>query len=169
LSDTLAYVTRLVEAAARSDEDFAAELDATAPRVVQNLREFLGVISRGKAGLRLETGDFRCAISPVKANEAFQRVAGTITNEEEIDETGVFKGVLLDSWKFDFVTDANQSAGGKIDENLTEEQMVALNREFFNERCMAKLLKSTVLFKNGRVRTTYRLKGLSRLDQIPNT
>lgn len=165
LSDTLAHVTRLVEAAARSDEDFAAELDATAPRVIQNLRAFLEVISKGKAGLRLETGDFRCAISPLQANEAFQRVAGTLTNEEIVEETGIFKGVLLDSWKFDFVTDANHSVGGKIDENLTEEQVVALNREFFNERCKAELLKTTVLFKNGRVRTTYQLKDLSELEK----
>lgn len=162
LADTLAHVTRLVEASARSDEDFAAELDSTAPRVIQNLRGFLEVISKNKAGLRLETGDFRCSVDPVQANEAFQRVAGTITNEESVQESGVFKGVLLDSWKFDFLTDANHSVGGKIDDDLTEEQVVALNREFFNERCVATLLKTTVLFKNGRVRTTYQLKGLDK-------
>lgn len=162
LADTLAHVTRLVEASSRSDEDFAAELDSTAPRVIQNLREFLEVVSKNKAGLRLETGDFRCVVTPVQADEAFQRVAGTITNEETVEESGVFKGVLLDSWKFDFLTDSNHSVGGKIDENLTEEQVVALNREFFNERCEATLLKTTVLFKNGRVRTTYQLHGLTK-------
>lgn len=162
LADTLAHVTRLVEASSRSDEDFAAELDSTAPRVIQNLRGFLEVVSKNKAGLRMETGDFRCVVTPVQANEAFQRVAGTITNEETVEESGVFKGVLLDSWKFDFLTDSNHSVGGKIHENLTEEQVVALNREFFNERCEATLLKTTVLFKNGRVRTTYQLHGLTK-------
>ena len=33
LADTLAHVTKLVESSARSDEDFAAELDQTEPRV----------------------------------------------------------------------------------------------------------------------------------------
>lgn len=161
LADTLAHVTRLVEAASRSDEDFAAELDATAPRVIQNLRAFLEVIAKGKAGLRLETGDFRCTMNPIQANEAFNRVAGTITSDEAVEMAGVFKGVLLESWKFDFVTDENHSVGGKIDENLTEEQVIGLNREFFNERCLAALLKTTVLFKNGRVRTSYTLTGLA--------
>lgn len=161
LADTLAHVTRLIEAASRSDEDFAAELDATAPRVIQNLRAFLEVIAKGKAGLRLESGDFRCTMNPIQANEAFNRVAGTITSDEAVDMPGVFKGVLLESWKFDFVTDENQSVGGKIDENLTEEQVIGLNREFFNERCLASLLKTTVLFKNGRVRTSYTLTGLA--------
>jgi hypothetical protein len=160
LADTLAHVTRLVESAGLSDEDFAEELDETAPRVIQNLQEFLEVVAKGKAGLRLESGDFRCSMNPVEANEAFTRVAGTITNEELIKIPGVFKGVLLESWRFDFVTDDNHSVGGKIDENLTEEQMIGLSRQFFNERCQASLLKTTVIFKNGRERTTYTLNGL---------
>jgi hypothetical protein len=72
LADTLAHVTRLVEAAARSDEDFATELDQTAPRVIQKLREFLEVIAEGKAGLKLESGDYRCTMNPIQASEAFQ-------------------------------------------------------------------------------------------------
>ena len=129
------------------------------------LREFLEVIAKGKAGLRLESGDFRCTMNPIEANDAFNRVAGTITNDEQVKLPGVFKGVLLESWKFDFVTDENHSVGGKIDENLTEEQVIALNREFFNGRCLASLLKTTVLFKNGRVRTTHTLKGLETLSE----
>lgn len=160
LADTLAHVTRLVEAAARSDEDFAAELDSTAPRVIQNLRSFLEVVAKGKAGLRLETGDFRCSLNPVQANEAYERVAGTITNEETITLRGVHRGILLGSWKFDFTTDDGDQIGGKIGENLTEERAAELNSKFFNKNCDAVMLKSTVLFKNGRIRTTYTLQDL---------
>lgn len=166
LADTLAHVTKLVESSARSDEDFAAELNQTAPRVIQNLRQFLEVIAKGKAGLRLESGDYRCSMNPVEANEAFNRVAGTITNDEHVTIPGVFKGVLLESWKFNFVTEESHLLAGKIDENLTEEQVIDLNLKFFNKRCSASLLKTTVLFKNGRVRTTYTLKGLSELSLV---
>lgn len=165
LADTLAHVTKLVESSSRSDEDFAAELDETAPRVIQNLRQFLEVVAKGKAGLRLESGDYRCSMNPIEANEAFNRVASTITNDEPVDTPGVFEGVLLGDWKFNFITDDNHRMGGKIDENLTEEQVIALNLEFFNKRCVASLLKTTVLFKNGRVRTTYVLKGLASLSE----
>jgi hypothetical protein len=161
LADTLAHVTRLVTAAARSDEDFAAELDQTAPRVIQNLREFLEVVATGKAGLRLESGDLRCVMNPVEAYAAFERVAGTITKDEPVELPGVFKGVLLEEWRFNFVTEDGHSVGGKIDENLTEEQVIDLSRKFFNEPCVASLVKTTVLFKNGRVRTTHLLKDLA--------
>lgn len=163
LADTLAHVTKLVESSARSDEDFASELNETAPRVIQNLRNFLEVVSKGKAGLRLETGDYRCSMNPVEASEAFNRVAGTITNEEQVDIPGTFKGVLLESWKFDFVTEENHSIGGKIDDSLTEEQVIAMSVEFFNKKCLASMVKTTVLFKNGRIRTTHVLKKLAAL------
>ena len=165
LADTLAHVTRLVEAAARSDEDFAAELDETAPRVIQKLREFLEVIAKGKAGLRLESGDFRCTMNPIQAGEAFNRVASTITKSEDEKIVGAFEGVLLGDWKFNLITDEGHQIGGKIDENLTEQQVVEWNRQFFNERCRTLVSKTTVFFKNGRVRTTYILKGLEALNE----
>lgn len=160
LADTLAHVARLVESAARSDEDFAAELDDTAPRVIQNLRTFLEVVAKGKAGLRLESGDHRCDLNPIQANEAFNRVSGTITNDEQVQIPGVFKGVLLESWKFDFLTADNHRIGGKIDDNLSEQQVIELSQKFFNQPCVAAMLKTTVLFKNGRVRTTHTLNNL---------
>jgi hypothetical protein len=164
LADTLAHVTRLVESASRSDEDFASELDETAPRVIQNLKDFLGAVAKGDAGLRLETGDFRCTLSPIQANEAFERVSGTITNDEPLEQKGVFKGLLLESWKFDFVNDDGHKISGKVDDNLTLEQVEAMAREFFNRECTASLMKTTVLFKNGRIRTTYTLRNLAALS-----
>jgi len=160
LADTLAHVTKLVESAATSDEDFAAELDETAPRVIQNLRSFLEVVSKGKAGLRMETGDYRCTMDPIRANEAYNRVASTVTNTEEIKIRGVFKGVLLESWRFDFVNQDGHKISGKIDENLTSDQVVKLIGEFFNKHSTAILDKTTVLFRNGRERTTHVLKDL---------
>jgi hypothetical protein len=73
----------------------------------------------------------------------------------------VFKGVLLESWKFDFLAEDNHRIGGKIDDNLSEQQVVELNQRFFNRPCVAAMSKSTVLFKNGRARTTHTLSGLA--------
>jgi hypothetical protein len=164
LADTLAHVTKLVESAATSDEDFAAELNDTAPRVIQNLLKFLEVISRSKAGLRMETGDYRCTMDPIRATEAYDRVADTVTNSLEIELKGVFKGVLLESWRFDFVNENGHKISGKLDENLTSEQVVELNSQFFNQRCIAVFDKTTVLFRNGRERTTHVLRNLKSTD-----
>lgn len=167
LSETLAHVTRLVESAAKSDEDFAIELNDASPRVIQNLREFFKVVSEANAGLRLETGDFRCDLSPIQASEAYGRVSDTITNEEVLDVAGTFRGLLLDDWRFNFINESGHKIAGKLDENLTKEQATDLQQNFFNQTCSATLLKTTVLFKNGKERTTYILKGLSAKSDTP--
>lgn len=160
LADTLAHVTRLVESASRSDEDFAAELDDNSPRVIQNLKDFLGVVSKARASLTLESGDARCTLTPEVAVEAFERVSGTVTGEEEFEATGVLRGVLLDSWRYDFSDDDGHKLSGRLDDDLSPETVVEWNHEFFDKECTAHLLKTTVKFKNGRVRTTYRLRDL---------
>ena len=73
---------------------------------------------------------------------------------------GVFRGALLESLRFDFVNEDGHKLSGKIDDNLTTEQVSALSREFLDQQCIASVVKTTVLFKNGRVRTTFVLNGL---------
>jgi hypothetical protein len=102
-------------------------------------------------------------MNPIQANEAFSRVAATITTPEDVKISGVLEGVLLGDWKFNFINDEGHRVSDKIDDNLTGEQVIALNRQFFNEHCEASLLKTTVLFKNGCIRTTYTLQGLEAL------
>lgn len=163
LADTLAHVTRLVESAAKSDEDFASRIDDTAPRVIQNLKQFLETVSKGNAGVSVESGDLRCSVKPEEAKEAYDRVAATVTKDEDLELKGTFKGVLLDSWKFDFTDENSHKISGRLDDDLTPEKVEALAKEFFNQPCLASLVKSTVLFKNGRERTTYRLRDLQSL------
>lgn len=163
MADTLAHVTKLVEASGRSDEDFAAELNETAPRVIQNLREFLEIIAKSRAGLRLESGDLRCSMDPVEADEAFNRVSSTIIQDEPVEVSGVFEGVLLFDRRFNFITDDGLKIGGKLSDNLSQDNVIELNRRYFNERCNASLIRTTVLFRNGRIRTTYVLNNIEPL------
>jgi hypothetical protein len=160
LADTLSRVTRLVEAAAASDSDFATKIVETDPRVLNNLKEFLGAISKNRAGLRLESGDFRCEMTPLKANEAFERVNATISVDADVEFRGTFSGITLSDLKFGFVTDSGQTLRGKVDSDVTQEQADKLGREFFNRTCTASLRKTVLTFKNGNERVTYVLKNL---------
>jgi hypothetical protein len=160
LADSLSHVTRVVDASVRSDEDFASELTETSPRVVQCLKLFLEVIAKGRAGLRLESGDLRTEMTPEQASRAFERVSETQSDEETVSLTGTFKGVLLESWEFNFTKIDRESIKGKIGQELSEDQVIEFNTLYFNQRCIATLLKTTVSFKNGRNRVTYQLQNV---------
>lgn len=83
------------------------------------------------------------------------------TDTKEVQVPGVFKGMLLESWRFDFVTRDGHKISGKIDDDLTPERAAELNREFFNLPALATLDKTTVILKNGWERTTHKLKNLT--------
>ncbi|WP_418391365.1 hypothetical protein, partial [Akkermansia sp.] len=102
LGETLAYITELVAASAKNDENFAEYLDKTDPRVINSLKDFLKVIANNKAGIRLLTGDFTCELSPRQAKSAYNRVSQTYAEKKSIRMEGIFKGALLESRKFDF-------------------------------------------------------------------
>ena len=161
MADTLAFVSRMVSSAATSDEDFASTLDDTAPRVLQNLRSFLEVVSKGNANLRMETGDARFELNAQQAKQAYDRVSGTITNESDVQLRGVFRGATLDSWRFDFTDAEGLRLSGQLGDDVGPEEAEELLQKYFNKQCVARLHKSTVVFKNGRVRTSYKLLSLT--------
>lgn len=164
IADSLSHVAKLVESSARSDEDFAAQLDEVAPRTVQLLKDFLKVVADDQAGVAIESGGIRCSIEPLEAKGAFDRVASTETMEETADFPGVFKGILLESWRYDFLNEQNETITGKIDQNVSEERAIGFLTRFVNKRCLATLQVSRVVFKNGRERTSYTLLDLKTSD-----
>lgn len=160
LSDSLSHVTRLLESSAKSDEDFASQLDGTTPRTIQGLKEFFKAVSDEQAGVTIETGGIRSELSTNMVKSAYDRVSGTITTEKEKTIYGVLKGVLLESWKFDFIDNEGNTLTGRIDENLTEEQVSNYISLYFNKSCKAMVKEGKVLFKNGRERISYTLQAI---------
>jgi hypothetical protein len=164
LSETLKHVGQLVASAASSDKDFKLLLDGTDPRVIQNLRGFLEVIAKGHAGLTLETGDFSFEMNPILAREAFERVAQTNSVQSDVEVSGVFKGALLESWRFDFLDSSNRQIKGKLGADLSAEEAAAMIRDYVNLACTGFFEKTVLTFKNGRERESYVLTGL-RLNE----
>ena len=160
MSDSLSHVTKLIESSSKSDEDFAAELDGTTHRTIQSLKEFFKVVSDDQAGVTIESGGIRCELNPVEVKSGYERVSETITTEIPKTINGVLKGILLESWKFDFVDEAGTTITGRIDENLSEEQVSNYITSYFNKPCKAILKEGKVLFKNGRERISYILSSI---------
>ena len=166
LAKTLAHVTRLIESAGRSDEDFAIELEMAPDRIIKNLRNFLGIITKGNAGVRMESGDFQCTLNPAQAREAYERVSSTTTRDDNVEEKGIFKGLLLESRRFDFTNDVEETISGKLDDELTSEQAGKMLHKYLERPCIASMFKTIVQFKTGHVQTNYRLKDLRDIELV---
>lgn len=161
LSDTLVHLTNLIIAAAKSDEDFAVALDDAPERTISSLEEFLGVISDEEAGITIESGGIRCELSPEEARVAYNRVSVTKTNTQETLMEGILRGATLDSWRFDFTPIEGTKFSGRISDDLAEEEVKSFLNKYLDVMCSATFEVSTIAFKNGRERITYKLLAIT--------
>ena len=156
LADTLVHVTNLIEASAKSDADFAVALEDAPSRTIRNLGEFLKVVSDEEAGVTIESGGTRCKLSVEDARIAYDRVSFTKTDEETLSYEGTLRGIMLDSWRFDFTTSQAEKFSGRISDDLTENQVKSFF-SYIDELCVGTFEQSKVIFKNGQERKRYTL------------
>jgi len=163
VSDSLVHVSRLIDSSAKSDEDFVASLDEISPRTIQSLKDFLKVVSDDRAGVTIESGGIRSSLTNEDVQIAYNRLSDTSTLTNEIKVNGVLKGILLESWKFDFLADSGETITGSLDYDLSEQDAANIISKLFNKPCLATLQKTTVTLKNGRIKDSYVLKGVEPL------
>lgn len=164
LSESLNHVVRLVEASAKSDEEFASSLDNISQRTITGLGEFLQVLHNERASVTIESGSARTTLSVEDVNGAYSRVASASAKQDEVEVQGKLRGILLESWKFDFVTQ-EQKIIGAISNELTEDEVSLLNATYFNKDCIAVFDKTTVTLRNGRIKDSYVLKDIRDIGE----
>jgi hypothetical protein len=113
--------------------------------------------------LRQKEASLKAQLDNVSVNQKETNLV-LLTTEESKTLTGVLKGILLESWKFDFMDEQGTIITGSIDETLTEEQVTNFNTRYFNKACKVILKEGKVLFKNGRERISYVLSGIEPIE-----
>lgn len=158
--DSLSHVSKLLESSAKSDEDFAAALDEISPRTINGLRQFLKIVSDEDAGVTIESGGLRSSLEIEAVKDAYKRVSEATTSRNEIEIIGTLKGILLESWRFDFLSNDGSKFTGPISAELGEDQVSQFIRDFFDQPCIGVFEKTTVYLKSGRLKESFTLKAI---------
>ena len=161
LADVLVQLTRVIESASKDDESFAFALDDISPRVLQRLRDFFRVVSENKARLRVVSGDLECDLNESAIARAFERVNETDTDETSVQLGGTFRGATLDTWRFDFRSDAGEHITGHLGDEVTDAQALQMI-QLTEQQCVAGLKQIIVKTRSGILRTRYELLTLTR-------
>lgn len=156
MADTLVHITSLIEASAKSDEDYAVALSDAPMRTIKSLNDFLRVVADEEAGVTIESGGIRVSLSPEEARIAYNRVSTTQLSEDTVAIQGVLRGVMLNSWRFDFTPFTGEPFSGRFSDDLTEEEVKSF-LGYLDKPCSAMFEESKVVFKNGQLRTRYTL------------
>ena len=124
---------------------------------MNNLKKLLEEVAESNSILKLETNEIGIQITESEVKEAFLRVAQTADLETEIVHTGIFRGILLDSGRFEIIDEEGLKISGFIAQELTEEELVSYNKNFLNKDCQITLKKHRTIFKTGNEKIEYEL------------
>lgn len=157
VSNAMKEVMTLIVNTATDDNTFENIIEKTPKRNLTNLKKFLEEISEEHSILKMESGEFGVELTSEKVAEAYVRVASTTDQENEQFIYGIFRGLLLDSGKFEMQDEAGKTLSGFLSPDLSEEQLIEYDRSFLNKQCVLHLKIHTTKFKTGNEKIGYEL------------
>jgi hypothetical protein len=122
LATAMDQITSLLEAASTGDAAFTEAVERFHPRVLTPLERFLTALETQDASIRLRSSTRQCNLNSQQVRAAKERIASTKPETDTIKLTGVCRGVLLESWRFDFVPAGQTPISGALADSVTEEQ-----------------------------------------------
>jgi regulator of replication initiation timing len=164
VATAMKQVVGLIKNAAESDELFEAAILKTPKRNLTNLKKFLKEVTDENSFLKLETSELSVEISEEGVRQAYERVAETVDDEQELFISGILRGILLDSEKFEIQDAEGRRISGFISQELTEEELIEFDQKFLNNNCKIHLILHKTQFKTGNENLDYELLGIDSLD-----
>lgn len=161
VSNAILQVMELIESTTIDDDTFETIIDKTPKRNLTYLKKFLKAISDADSILKIETGSFGVDLNEKEIKDGFLRVNSTNNTEEEIYLNGILRGVLLDSGKFEFISEDGTPITGMINPDITEEQLIEYDRKYLNKNCKMHLLMNKTIFITEREKVSYELLSIS--------
>lgn len=165
VSNAIKQVVKIIQSSAADDETFERTISNVPKRNLTNLKKLLEEIAENNSILKLETNEIGIQITEEKVKEAYLRVSQTADLETEIVLDGIFRGILLDSGRFEVVDIEGRKISGFISQDLTEEELISYDQNFFNEKCQITLKEHRTTFKTGNEKVEYELLEIKASSQ----
>ena len=163
LSDAMDQITSLVEAAASGDAAFTQTIENFHPRVLTPLERFLNTLETQAASVHIRSATRQSKLTPEQVRAAKSRVSDTKPETETIRLRGVCRGVLLESWRFDFNPERQPPISGVLAESVTEDAAKAM-LALVDKPAEAELKVTRMRTRSGFGRPAYELLSLQALN-----
>jgi len=157
VSNAMKKVMNLIASCSFDDATFELAIEETPKRNLSNLQKFLREIVEEKSILKMESGELGIEITKEKIAEAYHRVSSTVSEEEQIVINGIFRGLLLDSGKFEIQNEDGEKISGFFSDELGEDELIEYDKSFLNRKCIILLKIHRTKFKTGNEKIDYEL------------
>lgn len=127
MTRSIGQAKAILEGCAQGDEALADAMGDANPRVLTSIRDFLGHLKTAGATCTVALPESRFSFESLDDVERALERATLGVNESIHDIRGILRGVLPDTRKFEFKTEAGEILSGKIDHKLDNpEELIPL-------------------------------------------
>lgn len=140
LSEVVAQVGSLLDAAATSDAAYAEAVAEFDPRVASELHRFFDKLKKAEASLKLEVSHREYVFDEKRLADAVDRTASTPRQEDDRPVLGTLIGLLPMDHRFELQTEDGGVLKGKIARETDPSSLLS----FFQKPCLAHLRVVTV-------------------------
>ena len=169
VSNAMKQVMTLIYNTSVDEETFEKTIEDTPKKNLVNLKQFLHEVSEENSVLKMVSGELGIELTNEKVSEAYNRVAATDDEEEEIFIEGVFRGLLLDSGRFEIQDVNGKKISGFISDELSEEELINIDKYFLNENCVIHLKLHRTKFITGREKVDFELIEITPKKSTPTS
>lgn len=135
ISRAMKDVIRFIDNVSMNDDQFEIAIENTPKRNLSNLKAFLKEVSTENSVIKMESGELGVIISEQRVIDAYTRVSETIKEDDQKEISGTWRGILLDSGRFQILDSTHKIISGTISENLLEEDLINLDKTYLNKPC----------------------------------
>ncbi|MCF2444822.1 hypothetical protein L0657_12710 [Dyadobacter sp. CY345] len=161
LADSLQEVVELI-ASSKDKNAFLKQIKNSAPRELSALKKFFRVLDKSDAGVKIETGHITSTFSQKEVKLAFEIISQIAIDSEDIQIVGKFRGILLDTWSFDFLDSTDKLIHGPIHPSVSEEEAAEFD-DFLNLNCIATFEKTVTTKIDGENKPVFSLKSIDHV------
>lgn len=164
VGEAIHNVMELIDKVCSSDESYETAISNTPKRNITNLKLFLEQINNEGSILKMQSGDLQIEVQLEEVRNAYTRLSSTTTIDQEMFINGLFRGVLLDSGKFEVQDTEGKKYHGFISDDLTEDTLIDYDQHLINRTCKFHIIEHNMTFGNGNKKVSYELVDIISLD-----
>ena len=162
--DSIRGTMSVIETATKGHLEMEQLIHEQPIRMVSNLKDLFTTLKKQGSTLRMESGSRALMLDSTHVSQGYDNICLSDIIEKDEQVVAVFKGALIESGKFEYTDAEGHLVRGHMSEDLSGEQIAALNRRYSGEECRLQLIKRIISYSNGRKKENVELTGITDLQ-----
>ena len=159
--DSIRGTMSVIETATKGHLEMEQLIHEQPIRMVSNLKDLFTTLKKQGSTLRMESGSRALMLDSTHVSQGYDNICLSDIIEKDEQVVAVFKGALIESGKFEYTDAEGHLVRGHMSEDLSGEQIAALNRRYSGEECCLQIVRRIVSYSSGRKKENVELAGIT--------